>query len=130
MQEHFVELSHSLHFDQSSLVDIKVVPILIEINVDVIIKLLAGKSKPLFGKLLCKFESSIFIDPILSELPLILMAALTVASTALRALVDLFAFCLEIEAASAVASAIRIIGGKHWITFHHQGVPVPDETVH
>ena len=119
MQEHLVKLSHSLHLDQSSLVHIKVVPIFIEINIDVIIKLLARKSKLLFGELLCKFESSVFVDPILSELPLILMAAFTVASTALGALVNLFAFCLKIEAASTVASAVRIIGGKHWITLHY-----------
>ena len=129
-EHHFVELRHALDLDQASFVHVEVVPQVVEVVVYVLLVFGSTQFFVLGHEFFGDGQGSLLIHPVLSQLWLVLPTALAVAPALSGALILVFALGLQIEAAAAVASTVRIVRALHVLALKDQSITIQNQSVH
>ena len=123
-------MGHSLDLNESNFVDIEVIPEVVEVKSKIFLKILTGKLFILSNEFCSDLEASLLVHPVLSHFWLMEMAAFAITATLLGALIFLLTLGLKIEAATAIASTVRIIAGLKDILLQNESMAIEDESVH
>ena len=130
MEQHFVELGHALDLDQPTLHYVEVVPESVEVQVNVLLHVLAGEALLLGEQLFRHLQGSLFINPVLSQFRLVLFAAGAVTAALHGAHVLGLANGLKVEAAATVATAVGVIGAEHGVALENQSMALENKSIH
>ena len=130
LKKHLIKLWHSLYFYEAALIHIKMIPLLIKIIFNIIIKSSSWKFFVFGEEFSGDLQAVLFIDPVLRKFSLSFSAAVAWAAAVHSALSKTLALSLQIKAAFAIASTIRIILTDNWVGFEDDSMAIKNQFIH